>query len=145
MGALRAPLWVSTVLFQCNGRGPTAKRGSKGAKVYFISSSGTGALLSDLEGQHMSQGGSVYGYQKLQLAQAVLQRLIQGAHPGASPWGEELQHTVGQRQAADGQQGGGVAGESVVSQAQLRHPARQGLRFRASRRPRPARPPRARA
>lgn len=37
MGPLKAPRWVSTVLFQRNGKGPTAKRGSKETKglLYF--------------------------------------------------------------------------------------------------------------
>ena len=77
----------------------------------------------------MSQGGSVYGHQKLQLAQAVLQRRLRVPAQAQVHGARKLQHAVGQRQATDGQQGGGVAGESVVSQAQLRHPARQGLRF----------------
>ena len=47
----------------------------------------------------MSQGGSVYGHQKLQLAQAVLQRRLRVPAQAQVHGARELQHTVGQRQA----------------------------------------------
>lgn len=132
MGALRAPLWVGTVLFQCNGRGPTAKRGSRRPRVYFISSSGTGSTS-------LRSGGATYESGRFRLWPPEAAACPgspaappQGAHPGASPWGEGAaaygRPAPGSRWPA----GRGVAGESVVSQAQLRHPRAKACASRAS-------------
>ena len=64
---------------------------------------GQAALVTDLEGQRVSQGGPVDGHQQLQLAQAVLKLRLRVPAQAQIHGERELQHAVSQRQAADGQ------------------------------------------